>query len=134
MYCKGSIIHTAAGFEPHVSRSPALTTMLSKLTWQFGLLQHELILTSIFQKNKTSLLKAENAGNWHSAAMLALFCQMTIKDFISKGDPSYSAPSPTTRKPSGSKKGFQLHPHCTVHNEIMSTTTTGSSRTSARHL
>lgn len=40
MYCKGSTIHTAAGFEPH-----APTTMPSKLTRQFGLLQQELILT-----------------------------------------------------------------------------------------
>lgn len=40
MYCKGSTIHTAAGFEPH-----ARTTMPSKPTWQFELLQHELILT-----------------------------------------------------------------------------------------
>lgn len=133
MYCKGSITHTAARFEVHAFRSLALTTMLSKLTRQFRLLQHELILTYIFQKNKTSLLRAENERNWDSAAMLA-FCQMTIKDFISKGDPRYGAPSPTTGKPSGSRKGFQPHPHCTVHKGTVATTTTGLSRTSAKQL
>lgn len=84
--------------------SLAQTTMLPKLTWQFGLLQHELILTYIFEKNKTSLMKAENAGNWDSAATVTLFCQMTIKDLITEGDPSYGTLSLTTGKPSGAGK------------------------------
>lgn len=64
--------------------SLAQTTMLSKLTWQFGLLQHELILRYIFEKNKTSFIKTENAGNWDSAARVTLFWHMTIMTLLQK--------------------------------------------------
>lgn len=104
MYCKGSIIHIAAGFEPHAFRFLALTTIKAHMAvWATSTWINPDVF---FQKNKTSSLKAEDAGNWDSVAMLALFCQMTIKDFISKDDPSYDATSPTQESLQCAGKGF----------------------------
>lgn len=47
MYCKESITHSAVSFEPHAFRSLAVSTVLLKLMWQFLLLHHDLIPTSI---------------------------------------------------------------------------------------
>lgn len=79
MSCKESIIIQQQDFNHMPSSQLAhVSTMLFKLTWQFGLLQHELILTHILEKNSNSFIKAENAGNCDSTARVALFCQMTI--------------------------------------------------------
>jgi len=62
MYYKGSIIHTAAGFEPFTFRSLAPTTMPSKLTQRFRLLQHELILTSFSKEQNHFTQRMQETG------------------------------------------------------------------------
>lgn len=111
--------------------SLAQTTMLSKLTWQPGLLQHELILTYIFEKNKTSFIKAENAGNLGSAARVELFCQMTIMTSSRKVT---QAMVPHLWPQESFQEQGRVLAASTLHKNPMVTTTTHLSKTQARHL
>lgn len=76
--------------------SLALTTMLSKLTWQFGLLKHELVLPYIFEKNKTSFCKKLGFSSQGHTIL-----PDDHHDLVTESYPSYGVPSMTTGKLSG---------------------------------